>query len=156
MHQTPLSPTAIPTDSKIFGYGPMLPFVIGAVGCWFTPSLRDAAIGLTIIWGSLILAFLGGVRRGFGFGNPGASTKSEILTMMVYVSIGGGASILAALTLTISAVALLAVGYVVVPIADYRASKSGNAPAYFASLRPRQMSIAVISLIAILFEMLAR
>lgn len=147
--------TEIPFDSKIFGYGPMLPFLAGALGCWLIRPWSGIALELTIIWGSLILAFLGGVRRGFGFGfgDSAASTKAETLTMMVYVLLGGLALILAAADLPAAAVTILAAGYVLVPIADTRAAGKGDAPAYFASLRPWQMSIAVASLLAILASM---
>jgi len=150
------SRTVVPTTSKVFGYGPMLPFFVGALGTWCSPRLSPVAIGLTVIWGALIMAFLGGVRRGFGFGDPSASTKAEILTMIVYVTIGGMASILGSRGFMLSSVLLLAVGYILVPIADARAAKSGDAPAHFATLRPRQISIAVISLLAICVNLIVR
>jgi hypothetical protein len=56
----------------------------------------------------------------------------------------------------LSSVLLLAVGYILVPIADARAAKSGDAPAHFATLRPRQISIAVISLLAICVNLIVR
>ncbi len=47
---SPRSRSAIPLDSVIFGYGPMLPFVAEAVGSWVSLALQGASIGLTIIW----------------------------------------------------------------------------------------------------------
>ena len=88
--------------------------------------------------------------------DPSASTKAEILTMILYVTIGGMASILGSLRFMLSSVLLLAVGYILVLIADARAAKSGDAPAHFAILRPRQMSIAVISLLAICVNLIER
>src|SRR4051812_18589037 len=86
----------IPTDSLIFGFGPMLPFVAAAIGSWILPPPWPAiAIRLTIIWGSLILAFVAGVRRGFGFGAPSASTRAEIGAMLAYFVPAGLALVLA-------------------------------------------------------------
>ncbi|WP_031341927.1 DUF3429 domain-containing protein [Novosphingobium lindaniclasticum] len=152
MHDSRAGRPAIPLDSRIFGYGPMLPFVAGALACWFVPRWSGVAVDLTIIWGALILAFLGGVRRGFGFGDPAASTRAEILTMMVYVSLGGLALILATAGSPVTALAVLAAGYIVVPIADTIGAAKGDVPAYFAALRPKQMSIAIVSLLAILVK----
>lgn len=36
----------------------MLHFAADAIGSWASPALRDAAVGRTIIWGSLIPAFV--------------------------------------------------------------------------------------------------
>lgn len=146
--------TAIPVDSLIFGYLPMLPFVLGAAGCWFLPTLRDAAIGLTVIWGCLILAFVGGVRRGFGFGRSEASLGSELWTMALYVSMAGLALILGWIGLLPQSLALLAIGFALVSVLDHRASKVGNAPAHFATLRPMQMPIASLALLLILARFL--
>ena len=150
MNKLPSPPIAIPTDSLIFGYLPMLPFVAGAAGCWLVPSLRDLAIGLTIIWGSLIIAFVGGVRRGFGFGNSRASLRSELWTMALYVAVGGIALILGWTGFVVQAIALLAAGFLLVPVLDYQAARAGNAPAHFAALRPVQMPVAAVALMIML------
>lgn len=142
--------TTIPLDSVIFGYGPMLPFAAGAIGSWATPALQGAAIGLTIIWGALILSFVGGVRRGFGFGEPSASTRVEIATMAVYVSIAGLALICGWLGSPAWATGLLAAGFAMVAVLDSMAARAGNAPAHFARLRGPQMAVAVVSLLILL------
>lgn len=139
----------IPADSVIFGYGPMVPFALGAAGAWQGGTLGGLAVGLTIIWGTLILAFVAGVRRGFGFGNAKAVLAVELITMMIYFSISGIGLIAAYLGHPFVAVILLAVGFAMVALLDRHAALHGNAPGHFAQLRPLQMSIAVISLLAI-------
>ncbi|WP_068094784.1 DUF3429 family protein [Novosphingobium rosa] len=147
-------PAAIPMDSLIFGYLPMLPFVLGALGCWFAPALREVAVHLTVIWSCLILAFVGGVRRGFGFGRSEASLASELWTMALYVSIAGLALILGWAGLIVPSLALLAIGFALVSVLDHRAAKAGNAPAHFAGLRPIQMPIASLALLLVMTRLL--
>lgn len=141
----------IPTDSLIFGYGPMLPFVAAAIGAWALPSpWPEHAVGLAIIWGGLILSFVAGVRRGYGFGNPAASTPREIIAAMVYFVPAGLALLCGIIGNWTAALALLIVGYLLVIVFDRFGAVAGNAPAHFARLRPPQMAIAVVALAALL------
>ena len=62
----------VPWLSVLFGYGPMLPFVAGALAAWLLQGFwRSEAILLTVIWSASILAFLAGVRRGLSFRTVG-------------------------------------------------------------------------------------
>lgn len=62
----------VPLLSVILGYGPMLPFAIGALIAWtFDGPWRDELLFLTIVWGACILTFLAGVRRGLSFRTEG-------------------------------------------------------------------------------------
>ncbi|QWC56960.1 DUF3429 family protein [Erythrobacter sp. 3-20A1M] len=135
-----------PLPSIIFGYGPMLPFVAGALGVWLgTPAWQALALWLTQVWGALILAFVAGVRRGFAFERERASTPVEIATMIPYVVLAG----LGVLLPPLWGVMALALGFALATLIDTRAAKRGNAPAFFARLRPTQFPIAVLSLLAI-------
>jgi len=138
----------IPLNSIIFGFGPMLPLAFAALGAWLLPPPWPMlAVRLAIIWGAMILIFVAGVRRGFGFGNPRASTGVEIATMLAYFVPAG-----LALVVPVGSIALmlLLVGYVLVPVLDTRAARAGNAPAHFAQLRWPQMAIAIVSVAALL------
>lgn len=137
----------IPFASHVFGFGPMLPLVAAAIGAW-TMSERWGllAIHLAIIWGALILSFVGGVRRGFGFGRDGASTKAEIATATAYLVLAGLALVVPYWT---TALSLLVVGYVLAALLDARAARRGDAPAHFARLRPPQFLLAAASLAAL-------
>ncbi len=137
----------IPKDSLIFGYGPMLPFLAAALGaCLLPPPWPHLARDMAILWGALILAFLAGVRRGFGFGAPQAST------MLLYFIGAGAALLLVWLSKPVAALALLLASYLLVPALDRRAALTGNAPAHFAKLRPPQMILAALSLAALLLR----
>ncbi|MCP9221675.1 DUF3429 domain-containing protein [Erythrobacter sp. LQ02-29] len=136
----------IPLPSIIFGYGPMLPFVAGALGVWLgMPAWQALALWLTQVWGALILSFVAGVRRGFAFERERASTPVEIATMIPYVVLAG----LGVLLPPLWGVMALALGFALATLLDTRAAKRGNAPAFFARLRPTQFPIAVLSLLAI-------
>jgi hypothetical protein len=138
----------IPLNSIIFGFGPMLPLAFAALGAWLLPPPWPMlAVRLAITWGAMILIFVAGVRRGFGFGNPRASTGVEIATMLAYFVPAG-----LALVVPVGSIALvlLLVGYVLVPVLDTHAARAGNAPAHFAHLRWPQMAIAIVSVAALL------
>lgn len=136
----------IPTDSIIFGYGPMLPLVAAGIGAWVLPPAWGVlAVRLAIIWGALILSFIGGVRRGFGFATPRASTPVEIVAAVVYVTIAGLALLVPFVG---TALALLAAGYALAALLDRRAALAGNAPAHFARLRPPQLLLGCAGLVA--------
>jgi hypothetical protein len=153
MHMQEPHPTAeeAPLDSQILGYGPMVPFAAAAIGAAALPApWPTIATSLAIIWGSLILAFIGGVRRGFGFGASGSSTSSAIIASVAYFVPAGLAAVALALQMASTALLLLAIGFYLVLILDRDAARKGNAPPYFAWLRVRQMLIAIASLLTLL------
>ncbi len=137
----------VPWLGIVFGYGPMIPFVAGAVAAWtLRGALRDEAILLTVVWASAILAFLSGVRRGLSFRTQGGETLAQIATML-------GLFILALVAITAMVHGLLAVaaaclfvGFLAILVLDPIAARRGEAPLFFIKLRPPQMAIAVLSL----------
>lgn len=137
----------VPPLSIVFGYGPMLPLVAAAMGAWFLPSPWPLlAVQLAVTWAALILAFIGGVRRGFGFGQDRASTAAEIVAAVAYVALAGLALVVPRAS---AALALLVVGYLIAATLDARAARAGNAPLHFARLRPPQLTLGAVSLAAL-------
>lgn len=136
-------------DGIALGFGPMVPLVAAAVGAWLFPdAVGRLAERLAIIWGALILAFVAGVRRGYGFGNRTASKRSEILSMIAYFTLAG-LSLLSEGRHPVAAISMLLVGFALVMSLDTRAAWQGDAPGFFARLRPSQMGIAVYSFAAL-------
>jgi len=134
----------IPADGALLGYGPMLPLVAAAIGAWLLPPPWPFwAVQLGIIWGALVLAFIAGVRRGFGFGYARASKPVEIAASITYFILAGLALVIGRPT---GALLPLIIGYVLAAFLDRRAALAGNAPAYFATLRPRQLLIGAAGL----------
>jgi hypothetical protein len=104
-------------------------------------------VSLTSLWGGAILAFLAGVRRGLAFRSPGNETLPQFVTMLVLFVMALGA--LAAMPSRLS-VAILAGGFASIAVMDRAAARREEAPPYFARLRPPQMLVAVVSLMALL------
>jgi hypothetical protein len=147
-------PAAIPTNSLVLGYGPMLPFIAAAVGMWGLAGAWPAiALRLGVIWAAIILVFVAGVRRGFGFGAGRASTRVEIVTMLLYFVPAGAALVVSLFGWYPVALILLLLGFAMVTVLDTRAARHGDAPRHFARLRPPQMSLAMASLAAMLFRL---
>ena len=145
-------PRAVPWLSIVFGYGPMLPFAAGALAAW---GWRGAPLGevgaaLTILWGCAILLFLSGVRRGVSFRTEGGATVAQIATMIGLFSLGFAALVLATLDRAVPALVLLLLGFTAIAVLDPIAARRGEAPLFFARLRPVQIPIAILSLAALL------
>ncbi|MGF7150335.1 hypothetical protein FHS96_003993 [Sphingomonas zeicaulis] len=102
-------PESIPATSLVFGFGSMVPLAVAAVGAWtMPPPWPLIAVELGILCAAIILIFVGGVRRGFGFGNPASSTRSQIRAVIVYVGLGGLALLAARVDETVIALCLVA------------------------------------------------
>ncbi len=143
----------IPADSLVFGFGPMVPLVAAGIGAWaLPPPWPDLAIRLAVVWAALILSFIGGVRRGFGFARAEASTAAELLAAIAYVTLAGTALIAPR---TSQALMVLAVGYLLAALLDRRAALRGDAPRHFARLRPPQLLIGAAGLGACLAKALS-
>ena len=141
----------VPWLSIVLGYGPMLPFAAGAAAAWLTTGeLRRVAMLLTVLWAGAILAFLSGVRRGLSFRTGGGPTVAQVATMLVLFVLALGALAAADFDLMIVAVVLLLVGFAALLVLDPIAARRGEAPLFFARLRPPQIAIAVVSLAALL------
>ena len=141
----------VPWLSVVFGYGPMLPFVLGAVAAWrLTGIWRGEAILMTVVWAAAILAFLAGVRRGLSFRTEGGPTLAQIATMFCLFVLALGALLAIIHAYALVAVALLLTGFVAIALLDPIAARRGQAPLFFARLRPPQMAVAVIGLFALL------
>ena len=145
---TIVEPSRIPLEGYILGYGPVTLMALGAAASWLLAGdLRAAALRLTLDWAIAILLFLSGVRRGLSFRSPRGPTMPQRVTFFWLFTLG-----LAGLLLPQSryAAALVALGFASIGICDWRAARKGEAPPYFARLRPPQMAIATISMLAIL------
>jgi hypothetical protein len=141
----------VPALSIVLGFGPMLPFVIGAVATWCLSGFwRGEAVLLTVLWAAAILAFLAGVRRGLSFRTEGGPAVAQIVTMAGLFTLALGALVAIVHALALVAVSLVLVGFLLITILDPIAARQGQAPLFFARLRPPQMMIAVGSLVAVL------
>lgn len=141
----------VPWLATLFGYGPMLPFVAGAASAWWLRGdLGDAILYLTILWGCAILLFLSGVRRGLSFRTEGGERPAQIATMLGLFGLGFVALLAASLGQSVAALILLVLGFTAIALLDPIAARRGEAPLFFARLRPLQMPLAILSLAALI------
>ena len=150
-------PAETPWLGVFFGYVAMVPFVPGVLAYGLAPEpWRGAALAVTLFWGCAILTFLSGVRRGVSFRTPGGVTAAQVATMLWLFCLGFAAIVLTALALPLWAAALLLVGYVSLQVFDPIAARKLEAPLYFARLRPVQMAIPVLCLLATIVLLVLR
>lgn len=134
----------VPLASVMLGFGPMLPLVAAGIGAWTLPRLWPLlAVQLAITWAAVILAFVGGVRRGFGFGQQRASTVGEIVAAGLCILLATAALLAPRPSVALS---ILIVGYVLAALLDRRAAFAGDAPLHFARLRPPQLLLGIAGL----------
>lgn len=134
----------VPWLDVLLGYGAMVPFPVLAVAGWLGWA---GAVGGAVLWGGAVLCFLSGVRRGLSFRTPGGPTAAQLAVFAWLFSAG---IIALAMPLPAASLLLLSVGYGSLIGLDPVAARRGEAPFYFARLRPWQMVIPVASLLALL------
>ena len=141
----------VPWLSVVLGYGPMLPLVFGAVAVWRLSGVwRGEAILLTDLWAAAILAFLAGVRRGLSFRTENGPALTQIATMFCLFVLALASLVAIVHAVAAVAVACVLVGFAAILVLDPIAARAGQAPLFFARLRPPQIAIAVASLAILL------
>ena len=121
---------------------------VGAVCAWVLDANAAAVTrSLIVDWAIGILFFLSGVRRGLSFRAPEGPTMSQRAAFLWLFTLG-----LAALVLQPrpAATGVLVLGFASVAVLDWLAARREDAPPYFARLRPPQMAIAALSMVAVL------
>lgn len=142
----------IPPLSILFGYGPMAPIAAGAAAAWLLPSEQRAIITtLTVVYAASILAFVAAVQRGVSFRTEGGPQVSQIATMLSLYSLTLTSLVAESFGFGRLAIGLALTGFLLVAILDPIAAWHGTAPLFFVRLRPTQMTIAVLSLAALMF-----
>jgi hypothetical protein len=131
----------VPPDGAIMGFGAMIPFPAALLAAWVWPEVGWLAARAAVVWGAAILLFLAGVRRGLSFRTEGGPRPSQVAMTLWLFALG----LLLPLVPHPLALAGLIAGFGSLLILDPRAARRGEAPLYFARLRPSQMAIPVAS-----------
>ena len=137
------TPTRIPLLSVVLGYGPAAVLPVLGVLAW---AGQGWALPLGRLWGAAILLFLAGVARGLSFFTEGGPRRPQIAATMWRF----GCGLIALMVWLPAAFALLIAGYLGVALFDPWAARHGEAPRYFARLRPSQMAVALAGLAILL------
>ncbi|ORE97307.1 DUF3429 domain-containing protein [Aurantimonas sp. 22II-16-19i] len=147
---TATEPAEPPPIGALLAFGAMLPIAAGAIYLWIGGEAQSfLTVNMTLLWGAAILTFLAGARRGVSFRQPGGPTLSQLVTMLWVFGLGFGAIVATVWAYTLTATALEIVGYLSLAVLDPIAAKNGEAPLFFASLRPIQMTIPIVALLAL-------
>lgn len=130
-----------PLLSLAFAYAAVLPVAGGAVGA--VAARSEGAARLTTAWAGAVLCFLSGVRRGLSFRQAGGSTAAQVASTVWLFALGAG-SLLA--PRRVPALVLLLLGYGSEAVLDPAAARRGEAPRWFARLRPAQLLVPLAGL----------
>lgn len=164
-NQTPNEHDAIPLPALLLGLSGLIPFAFGALAIigvevlalheWLAP---DYFVDALIAYGAVILSFLGGVRWGAAMARDHLASgirsveemnmlTGELVLAILPSLIGWGAFLVS----PVPGLALLAVAFVLIGIADRAAARDERLPSWYGRLR-RWLTIGVAtSLSAALF-----
>jgi hypothetical protein len=86
---------AIPAPARTLGFAGLIPFAVGALAVAFAPEIKPEAAAALLLYGALILSFLGGVRWGFAViegANAGWTVYgvSVVPPLVAWVAAAGG------------------------------------------------------------------
>lgn len=144
----------IPAAALVLGLAGLLPFIAGAAAQWARlPMLTaDTGLKLAIIYGALILSFLGGIRWGTAIGPYDSGRQTTEFSASVLGSLAGLA---AAFLPAIPALALLIAGFLMQGLWDVMSVDAGRLPNWFGRLRMILTAGAVVSLVVTLLAVVA-
>ncbi len=144
----------VPLEGDIFASLAILPLLASAVASHALPlRARGVAADAASIWGGAILCFLGGVRRGLSFDDPGGAPGGDLLAMLVHFFFGVGGLVSPGRRVSLAS---LAAGYAALGLIDRTAAREAEAPRYFSRLRPVQAALASFALASIIRAELPR
>ncbi|WP_349359835.1 DUF3429 domain-containing protein [Stappia sp.] len=137
-----------PDWSQALGYAGLIPFLAGAAALTaIAMTLRDVALAAAIssaviVYGAVILSFLGGVRWGVAVARGDADGRVFALSVVPSL-IGWGAALLPAPW----ALLVLAAGFMLQGAWDVKTASEGGLPAWYARLRRHLTVIVAASLL---------
>jgi Protein of unknown function (DUF3429) len=139
----------IPASALALGLAGLIPFVAGAICSWGIVPFLAAGQGLRliIVYGAIILSFLGGVRWGTAMGPYDAKRQAFEFSASVLGSLAGLAAVFLP---AVPALTLLIAGFLMQGLWDVTTVESGRLPGWFGKLRMVLTAGAVVSLIVAL------
>ena len=143
----------IPAPALALGVAGLLPFAAAALAQYVSlPGLAPAfGLQLGIVYGAIILSFLGGIRWGTAIGPYASSRQALEFPASVLGSLAGLAAIFMPELLGIG---LLISGFLMQALWDVTSVEAGRLPAWFGKFRMGLTAGAVSALIAMLVILL--
>jgi hypothetical protein len=144
----------IPVAALLLGLAGLIPFAAGAASLWVPLPLLPPETGLrlVVIYGAIILSFLGGIRWGTAIGPYDASRQAPEFAASVMGSLAG---LSAAFLPAIPALAMLIAGFLMQGLWDVMSVDSGRLPGWFGRLRMILTAGVVVALVAALVAVIA-
>lgn len=145
---------SIPASALSLGLAGIVPFAAAALSMWVPVPLLspEAGLRLGVVYGAVILSFLGGIRWGAALGPFDPSRQGFEFTAGVLGSLAGLA---AAFLPAVPALSLLITGFLLQALWDVSSAEAGRLPGWFGRLRTILTGGVVISLVAMLMAVVA-
>ncbi|WP_421693980.1 DUF3429 domain-containing protein [Aestuariivirga sp.] len=143
----------IPASALSLGLMGLVPFAAGALSLWVPLPFLNAETGLklVVVYGAIILSFLGGIRWGTAIGPYDAHRQGREFSTSVLGALAGLAAVFLP---AIPGLTLLIAGFLMQGLWDVTSADAGRLPAWFGRLRMILTAGAVVSLVAALGALL--
>jgi Protein of unknown function (DUF3429) len=144
------APHGIPTAALALGLAGAVPFLVGATlpAFGFTLVAGVPVRVAMLVYGAVILSFLGGIRWGLALREPNVDRQALQFVVSVIPSLVGWVAVLVG---TLPGMALLAIAFAAQGLLDLKFTEAGRAPAWFGRLR-LLLSVLVVGSLAIAFS----
>lgn len=145
----PIERPRLPATAALLGYAGLLPPLV-AIGIWmFDPIRGGMALGLALLYGALILSFLGGMWWGVAAARVAGAALTVWLTIAVVPSLIALAAGMVFFASVVSGAAILAAGLFASLLVDLALLRAGHVPAWWMRLRvPLSVGLGTLTLIA--------
>ena len=136
---------AIPTPALILGLAGVIPFLAGGIGALvLDPEWSAFATQATLLYGAVILSFLGGIRWGLAMSPAMRSEQTLHFTIAVLPSLLAWCALLVPQSIGIW---MTIAGLIGMLLTDLQLTRSGQAPRWFQKLRIMLTTGACIGLL---------
>ncbi len=154
MDETTKPSNRIPEPAAALGYLGALPFVVCATAIWLLDTeMRLQIINLVIALGTVLLAFMGGVRWGLAMRMGDGPTFAALGISIAPAMLGGVVFLLTIiwpddLTVMTGQLGLLIAAFLILLASDFQATRTGEAPDWYPGLRVPLTALVVASMVA--------
>jgi Protein of unknown function (DUF3429) len=141
--------SGIPSVALGLGFAGLIPFLIAALSQWAAlgPITPEFGYRAGVIYGAVILSFLGGIRWGVAVNSSYGERQSVEFAASNIAALAGWLSLLLPPVMCLS---LLISGFLLQGLWDLMSSEDGILPEWYGKLRTVLTVIAVLALTAIL------
>jgi hypothetical protein len=149
-NESPAGDNRIPVAALFLGLSGAVPFLVGATlpAFGFTLLAGVPVRVAMLVYGAVILSFLGGIRWGMALRDDNPDRQALQFVVSVVPSLVGWVAVLIG---TLPGMALLAVAFAAQGFLDLRFTEAGRAPAWFGRLR-LLLTVLVVGSLAIAFS----